>query len=431
MKKEIVMSPRRLPAQPSLEQLRKQAKELLDRYRGGDAAAIAEVEHHERRPNPAAFALHDAQRVLARSYGFSSWPKLKAFVDGVTVARLAEAVQSGDLDRVRTMLEARPELAIMDMAENNEHRALHFAVLRRDVPMVRLLMQQGADARQGIFPHRAATTAFAIARDREYHEVSAAIEEEEQRRRAELSCPNLTISPLQDQIADAIRQGDRAAAIRLLETDLSLIRACDRLGATPLHAAACELDCELVRWLLERGASVRKRDLQGLTPLDRAALAGERGFAEAAKLLLDRGAEITIRAAVAMGDGERVREWIAAEPELLRQMDNSGGLVTLAVHHGQLEMVRLLLDLGADVDERITLEQVKEPTPSWGFPLWHAAMENRLEIVRLLLDRGAHPNANVYASGWPLRNASEQQTHDLQTILHSCVPQRKTPARRR
>src|SRR4029450_12414093 len=43
------------------------------------------------------FALHDAQFVLARSYGFESWPKLKAAVDGVTAARLHEAVESGHL----------------------------------------------------------------------------------------------------------------------------------------------------------------------------------------------------------------------------------------------------------------------------------------------------------------------------------------------
>jgi ankyrin repeat protein len=38
-------------------------------------------------------------------------------------------------------------------------------------------------------------------------------------------------------------------------------------------------------------------------------------------------------------------------------------------------------------------------------PLWHAALAGDVEITRLLLDRGADPNANVYASGWPLRNA--------------------------
>jgi ankyrin repeat protein len=38
-------------------------------------------------------------------------------------------------------------------------------------------------------------------------------------------------------------------------------------------------------------------------------------------------------------------------------------------------------------------------------PLWYAALANQREIAELLLDRGADPNANVYASGWPLRNA--------------------------
>ena len=60
---------RRLPQHPNLEQLRKQAKELLENYRSGDAAAIAEVQRFERGPDVSAFALNDAQRVLARAYG--------------------------------------------------------------------------------------------------------------------------------------------------------------------------------------------------------------------------------------------------------------------------------------------------------------------------------------------------------------------------
>ena len=126
---------RRLPKQPSLEQLRKQAKDLLEQYRAADPAAVAEVQQFERRPDPAAFALHDAQRVLARAYGYESWPKLKAFVDGANVARLAEAVQAGDVAQVRVLLSARPELVAMDMADNDEHRALHlrgFAPRRSD-----------------------------------------------------------------------------------------------------------------------------------------------------------------------------------------------------------------------------------------------------------------------------------------------------------
>jgi hypothetical protein len=218
---------------------------------------------------------YDAQRILARAYGFDSWPKLKAFVDGANMARFAESVKAGGLGKVQSMLASRPELAGMDMAENDEHRALHYAVLRNDVPMVRLLMKAGADARKGIWPHRDATSALAIARDREYREVVAVIEEAEDHRRKEISCPNATISPLQDKINTAISKGDNATAIRLLDSDRSLIHACDRNGVTPLHAAAEETNAELMSWLLERGAGASKQDLNGLTPLDRAALAAD------------------------------------------------------------------------------------------------------------------------------------------------------------
>ena len=56
-------------------------------------------------------------------------------------------MRAGDVAQVRAMLKARPELVNMDMAENDEHRALHYAVLGRSVEMVRVLMEHGADAR--------------------------------------------------------------------------------------------------------------------------------------------------------------------------------------------------------------------------------------------------------------------------------------------
>lgn len=92
---------RKLREHSDLDQLRRQAKELL--------AA-----------DPSIVALHDAQFVLARSYGFESWPKLKACVDGATVKRLAGFVQAGDEQQVRAMLKKRPELAAMAMSYSDE-----------------------------------------------------------------------------------------------------------------------------------------------------------------------------------------------------------------------------------------------------------------------------------------------------------------------
>ena len=86
---------------PDIDQLKRQARELLEAYRAQSPDAVNEVTGHHRTAAPETFALHDAQFVLARSYGFESWPKLKAAVQGVTTATFHGAVQNGDLSAVQ------------------------------------------------------------------------------------------------------------------------------------------------------------------------------------------------------------------------------------------------------------------------------------------------------------------------------------------
>ena len=123
---------RSLPDKPSFAQLRKQAKELLKLFRVGEHAAVAEVERFEGDLDPVSFALADAQRVLARAYGFSSWTKLKQHVDGVNVDAFCEAASAGDVATVRKLAKSRPELVNIERGSGfGERIALHFAVLNR------------------------------------------------------------------------------------------------------------------------------------------------------------------------------------------------------------------------------------------------------------------------------------------------------------
>src|SRR5690349_479189 len=139
------------PSHDDLNQLKRQAKDLLKLYRAGDAEALAEVQRLYHDADAATFALHDAQLVVARRHGFESWIKLKEHVDRATVAKLARAAEAGDVSRIRAMLKARPELVNMDLAADNEHRAIHLAALHRQPDAVRVLMEAGADARKGIY----------------------------------------------------------------------------------------------------------------------------------------------------------------------------------------------------------------------------------------------------------------------------------------
>ncbi|NKB67198.1 MAG: hypothetical protein GKR89_09065 [Candidatus Latescibacteria bacterium] len=75
---------KQLPPQPSLEQFKKQAKDLLKAHRAATSAALARIKGHHpnfssRTPEQigaADFSLQEAQFVIAREYGFDSWPKL-------------------------------------------------------------------------------------------------------------------------------------------------------------------------------------------------------------------------------------------------------------------------------------------------------------------------------------------------------------------
>ena len=136
------MPVRRLPVRPDLEQLHRQAKDLLRAIHAGEASAIAELrEYHPEAPIPSAARLSDAQLVLARSYQASSWARL------VHAVQLADAIWRDDLDTVRTLVTRNPALIhehVLVRTDSNWGPPMSYAAnLGRD-RIIRFLHSQGA-----------------------------------------------------------------------------------------------------------------------------------------------------------------------------------------------------------------------------------------------------------------------------------------------
>src|SRR5215216_4451030 len=100
--KEARMPARQFPFRPHLDQLRNQAKDLLRDVRAGAPSALDEFrEFHPEPIDPAIAALADAQLVLARSYGASSWPQLAGVVKAIDAISREVAAAHPDLARDR------------------------------------------------------------------------------------------------------------------------------------------------------------------------------------------------------------------------------------------------------------------------------------------------------------------------------------------
>jgi ankyrin repeat protein len=387
---------------PDIDQLRRQARELLEAYRAQSPDAVLEVDAYHRTATPHTFALHDAQFVLSRAYGFESWPKLKAAVEGVTTKRLHEAVKKGDLVAVRALLARRPE--IVDLLHGGpsgfEIRALHIAVMARDVEMTRLLLEAGGDTRGGIWPNRDATSPRTIAEERGYDEIVALMTAHEEKRGARSAG---TLGDGVRRLRDAMMTGGEEAVIAVFESQPALAGICPPDGVTMLHRAAGYGSLRVAKWLLDHGVDVNKKSQpdfwrrEGRTPLECAvwecAEDSGRSASEAmAALLIERGAELTPLAAAALGRWD----YLASCP--LDSLQGKG-LLQAAVRGDRPEVLRRLLEMGLDPNERTQIGQLEDQTFSSGGPLLEAVNTGRIDMARLLLAHGADPNASVFTSG--------------------------------
>jgi ankyrin repeat protein len=396
--------PRSLPEHPNLRHLKDQAKDLL---RSGDADSLTQ-----------------AQFKIARMYGFPNWPKLKAHIDSLAeVGQLKQAIDTNDFARVKALMTLNPELHRAplgygkngpltwvaecrvpwaapaperlamaewmidhgsDVHQGGDGPLMRAALMGYRIPMMELLVARGADVNalwNGYFP-----IIFAPCETVEPAALRWLLE-----RGANPNCAD----PQRKYPGTALDYviGTYGRSTQLGECmDILIGAGCTtRYNVPPaLNLLRNRIDL-LVQQLdddpplldqrfpeLDFGSTgARRLKLQGATLLH---VAAEYGNVEAARVLLDRGADVNARAMVdASGLGGQTPIFHA---------------VTQFYDWG-LPVAQLLIDRGADLHLRVSLpghyerlEEVVECTPL-GYARLFPGGSYQNKSIELLRERGA------------------------------------------
>jgi hypothetical protein len=315
---------------PDFRQLRIQAKDLLRAVRAGDSAATGRALKYFAPSDD--FKLAQAQLVVARESGFSSWTELKREVaDSPTqdpLARIFRAIDQVDIEEVNRILAASPHLA--GASRKTEYggweHALHAAANKGSLEICRALVDSGAEVYpvgQGDYP----PVFYAhYSGNRELVEfLLAASQERDSGMPPTYGCGIDLIVAARIGMLDRVqmhvdrdplsvfRRGCIGETVLHWPAHNGSVEIVDLLidhgaliegheiglyGGTALHWAS-EHAPECVDLLLKRGANpnarnVMKNEFEGYTPLHMSACQREQ-CVECAKLLLDAGSDPAAR----------------------------------------------------------------------------------------------------------------------------------------
>lgn len=324
-----------LPARPNLEQYRKQAKDLAKKT---------------------ANKLADAQFILAREYGFDSWPKFAKHIEALAgkaslvskFEQAAEAIIAGDAATLTHLLNENPKL--IQARSTRIHRAtlLHYV------------------AANGFEDYRQKTPPNAV--------------------------------EIAKILLDAGAEVDAASDSYGKDTTLVLV-------ATSIHPKRAGVQIALMQLLLDQGAAP-----DGVNPCLR------NGRPEAAEFLAQHGAPLDLEAAAGLGRLDLVRTQLSdSKPEQinaglwwaseygrnnvvdflldhgadLRAGENTGlPALHWAIVGGHLETVKLLLKRGASLEAKNVYGGTAMGQARWCVSNSDPAIDYA-PIVKLLIDAGA------------------------------------------
>jgi ankyrin repeat protein len=186
-------------------------------------------------------------------------------------------------------------------------------------------------------------------------------------------------------------------------------------------------DADGVKRLLEQDpAASEPRDPSGVSLLMQSLYRGHRDLAE---LIASKKKSLDIFEATALGRLADLKDRIRNEASLINSRSTDGfTALHFAGFFGQPEAARLLIDNGAQVD-------AVAANPMRVMPLHSAASARNLEAVRLLLEHGAPVNAQQHGGWAPIHSAAQNGDKPMVELLlkHGADPKLanddgKTPA---
>jgi ankyrin repeat protein len=424
---------RELPTKPNLEHLKQQAKDLLHDFQQGDSEAKQHFATHAA-SSVAAPKLADALHVIARQYGFASWPKLKEHVESLTrvlspAESLMAAIRAMNADKAAGVLRDHPELRAQLNApiesRSGDATPLLEAVMRSDRQTIDVLLQAGADIH---------------ARGHHWSGGLSVLDE---------CAPDMAAFLIERGAVLDAHAGARLAMLpelqRLVEANPGVVSARGARGQTPLHFAST---VEIAEYLLAHGAEIDARDLQHeSTPAQHMLRVLQGRYYRhdrqpVARFLVARGCRTDILMAAALGDLDLVRRHLDIDPASIRtsvsedyfpkQDPRSGGTIYHLIFGSGRTAHLIARDFGHDDIFRLLMERTPEDlklslTCELGdenaFQALLAKYPNLTRSLsetdrRRLTDAAQNNNTNavrlMLAAGWPVDTRGEYHMTPLQ-----------------
>jgi hypothetical protein len=343
-----------LPFRSRLQRYKKQATDLLKAYRSGEREAMYAVRQlhprlrgraHTNDRNDvtdaeirrAGVTPADAQRVVARWYGFESWQELEEYTAAVNredssvwqFESAVEAIISGDVTTLKQLLRRNPDLVRARSTREHHATLLHYV------------------AANGVEGYRQKTPKNAVRIAEILLQAGAEVD------------ADLDYGSMRNLYPE--RQGSTTLG----------------MAATSVHPAVAGVQIALLKILLAYGASVDGLG-GGWNPLV-AALHNGRG--DAAAYLARRGARLDLEGAAGVGRLDVVKGFVKRDGSLksgaTRTQMESG--FAWACEYGRTRVVAFLLEKGLLIDAQ----------PHGETGLHWAAYGGHADIVKLLLRRKA------------------------------------------